>query len=243
VVHTDLRFLLDKLPRRIRPAAIRSGQNVQSLRGRFKRCQGYPGSTGTNSGFPNIGRIMPPRTGQVSQQNEATAIGVSGSSTFGAGVSASSDSGVGLVTSSESGLGLVATSSQSNAIQATTTADVDTVGVTSSSPNHAGVSLWNNSGGYAPTMATGGQGGIGIYAQGAKLAAQFHGDVQCNGDRTCTGTITAGKDIVLSGTDCAEDFDRGGAEAGDATDVAARSYSYFLDKEQRTGSLGNCAGS
>jgi hypothetical protein len=121
----------------------------------------------------------------------------------GAGVLGSSGSGQGVVATSDSGVGLQASSSGGNAVQATCTADTDAIVATSSSPNHAAVSGHNNSGGFglwASSTATGGQGGIGVYATGAKYAALFDGPVQVN------GTLTATQDIVL-GSDCAEDFD------------------------------------
>jgi hypothetical protein len=103
------------------------------------------------------------------------------------------------------------------------------IGATSSSPNHAAVSATNNSGGYAlwassPSVA--GNGGVGIYAKGAKHAAELDGTVlvtgqltviqgpapvphaiNVTGDINVTRDINVGGDVVLSGADCAEEFD------------------------------------
>jgi hypothetical protein len=73
------------------------------------------------------------------------------------------------------------------AVQATSKTQ-DAINATSSSPQHAGVSA-NNTGG-----------GFGVWAQ-AKTAGQFNGNVNVN------GTLTVSTDIILTGADCAEEFD------------------------------------
>lgn len=149
----------------------------------------------------------------------------------GVGVIGTSGSGIGVQASSETGIALQATSNGGNAISATSTADTDAIIATSSSPNHAAVSGWNNSGGFglwASSAKTGGKGGIGLYATGAKYAAQFDGNIVINGNTSTgeyaayiigggisiinaplsvSGDIRVTGDVVLTGADCAEEFD------------------------------------
>lgn len=49
-------------------------------------------------------------------------------------------------------------------------------------------------------------GGIGIYGSSSGNAGQFDGNVDVTGNITVTGTVTS-KDVILVGSDCAEDFD------------------------------------
>jgi hypothetical protein len=115
-----------------------------------------------------LGTTSDEGSGVWGQSGGKASVGVYGNSDAGVGVTGQSGSGPGVQGISNSGVGVLATSSGNNAIQATGTADVDVIGVTSSSKNHAGVSVFNNSGGYAlsvSSMATGGQGGIGIFCQ------------------------------------------------------------------------------
>lgn len=181
-------------------------------------------------------------TGVIGSATHGT--GVNGSAENGVGVVGSSGEGTGIQASSNSGVGLQASSGGGNAINATSTADIDTILATSSSPNHAAVSVSNNSGGYgfwASSTKTSGQGGIGIYAKGAKFAGQFDGQVivtgqlsaiqssatyaiaaigpsQFDGTVGVTGTLTCGDaavngnvnvggDVILTGADCAEEFE------------------------------------
>src|SRR5579864_7767087 len=128
----------------------------------------------------------PPVNAASTDQNVPAVSGTSLTSTVpleqnlgaGVGVMGASGSGTGVHATSETGVALLATSNGGNAVQATCTADTDAVVATSSSPNHAAVSAKNDKGGYglwASSTNTGGQGGIGIYARGAKYAAQVDG--------------------------------------------------------------------
>ena len=130
-------------------------------------------------------------------------------------------SGPGVVGRSESGIGVEGTSdgigvfgkgapaghfesSRGVSIEALGLADADAILATSFSPNHAAVAAHNSDGGYglwADSSSNTGIGGVGIYAKGAKYAAQFDGVVYCTGNMTVDG------DIVLSAADCAEEFD------------------------------------
>jgi hypothetical protein len=69
----------------------------------------------------------------------------------------------------------------------------DAIQGTSAAPTHAGVSAVNTAGGF------------GVWAQ-AKTAGFFDGDVQVTGNLNMTG---ANSDIIITGGDCAEDFDIG----------------------------------
>jgi hypothetical protein len=83
-------------------------------------------------------------------------------------------------------------------IVAVNAGDVDCINATTNSQNHAAVAAHNNGGGFglwaASDNSAGPNGGVGIYARGARYAAWFD------------GTVFAKTDIVL-GSDCAEDFD------------------------------------
>jgi hypothetical protein len=175
-----------------------------------------------------------PQGGVVGTTNQVGAAGVYGyASGVGFGPSGEPTSGVGVSAGSEMGIGLQANSAGGNAIQATCTADTDAITATSSSPNHAAVSGNNAAGGYglwASSTSSNGKGGIGIHAQGNKYAGEFDGQVVVSGQLTCIsassaissvggglssfdgdvnvkGTVTVGGDVVLTGSDCAEDFD------------------------------------
>lgn len=57
----------------------------------------------------------------------------------------------------------------------------------------------------------------GIYGVGGKYAGKFDGDLQVNGNGHVTGQLTVDIDIILSASDCAEEFDlqaAGGVEPG-----------------------------
>lgn len=86
------------------------------------------------------------------------------------------------------------------AVSVSDTKDEDAFGSTSGSSHHAAVAAHNNSGGFAFWGNSDSKGGIGVYARGANLAAQFDGAVQVNGNINM-----GGGDVVFS--DCAEQFD------------------------------------
>lgn len=75
----------------------------------------------------------------------------------------------------------------------------DCINGTSSAAGHAGVSANNTGSGFGLWASS--VKGVGVYAKGASLAAQFDGSVLVN------GTLTATTDIVLTAADCAEEFD------------------------------------
>lgn len=83
--------------------------------------------------------------------------------------------------------------------------DVDGFVSTSVTQGHAAVAGHNNGGGFAFWGASDSAGGTGIYARGAKQAAQFDGAVEVN------GTLNVRDDIVLAAAaDFAEEFDLAG---------------------------------
>lgn len=73
---------------------------------------------------------------------------------------------------------------------------------TSASPMASGV--WGNNTGGGVGVSGSSATGIGVYAKGSNLAAQFDGTVQANGDINVTGDVTF---VNAIGGDCAEDFD------------------------------------
>jgi hypothetical protein len=132
------------------------------------------------------------------------------------------------------GVGVLGTSNSGSGVKGTSTGFDAVVGQTSSDA-HAGVTGRNSS--------TGANGGVGIYGVGGKFAGKFDGTLQVNGDAnvsggqlavtakggqqalvvngpithvgdfSTTGTLTVDKDIILSASDCAEEFDVGTAAA------------------------------
>jgi hypothetical protein len=114
--------------------------------------------------------------------------GVRGVSNSSYGVSGASDSSNGVYGASTTGTGVFGTSTSGNGVSGSTTGtSASSYGVVGSSTN-------------------GGAGVCGI--GGAKsLAGQFQGNVEINGDITNVNTITVKTDVVLTGADCAEQFD------------------------------------
>jgi hypothetical protein len=49
--------------------------------------------------------------------------------------------------------------------------------------------------------------GVGVEGSGGLFAGRFWGNVSVIGDQAVTGTITVNGDVVLTGGDCAEEFD------------------------------------
>jgi hypothetical protein len=103
------------------------------------------------------------------------------------------------------GVGIYGTGGQyagkfDGAVTVTDTQDEDAFVSTSGSKDHAAVAAHNNNGGTAFWGLSASPGGTGIYAKGAKWAAQFDGAVQVNGN-----IDMGGGDVVFS--DCAEQFD------------------------------------
>jgi hypothetical protein len=177
---------------------------------------GVLGASGTGVG------VVGTSTGSDAIQGTSTSsahAGVSGvNDSGGYGLWAASDSKTGSV----GGVGVYARGATYagqfyGPVQVNGTGDTDAIVATTSAQDHAALAGHNNGGGYGLWVAsdskTGTVGGVGLYARGTKMAAQFDGSVQCNGDHRCTGTVTVGVDIVLSAAaaDCAEDFELGTA--------------------------------
>jgi hypothetical protein len=118
--------------------------------------------------------------------------GVHGIGTSGTGVAGTSTSGFGVFGESETSAGVNGTSTKG-------------AGVSGKSETSAGVDGTSTKGaGVSGQTAT----GVGVHGKstGSGLAGQFDGNVQINGIATVTG------DLVLSGADCAEQFDTAGAK-------------------------------
>jgi hypothetical protein len=113
--------------------------------------------------------------------------GVRGVSNSSYGISGASDSSNGVYGVSTTAAGVYGTSTSGNGVSGSTTGtSTSSYGVVGSSTNGAGVC------------------GIG----GAKgLAGLFQGNVEISGDITSVNTITVKTDVVLTGADCAEQFD------------------------------------
>ena len=148
------------------------------------------------------------------QGTSVTSAGVSGSSDLGDGVQGNSTSGVGVRGASVNGIAGYFTGNSNLAIQAVGKAEnFDAIVAQTSSSAHAAVSAQNSNGGYGlwaisnSDNASGGVGGIALFAKGHKYAAQFEGSVYCHGDHHCTGTLSVDVDIVLPASDCAEEFE------------------------------------
>jgi hypothetical protein len=81
----------------------------------------------------------------------------------------------------------------------------DCINATTSSQQHAGVSANNTSTGVGLWALC--NNGVAIYGQSSNVAAQLNGQVNVNGNCHVTGTHTVDADIVLTNSDCAEDFE------------------------------------
>ncbi len=100
---------------------------------------------------------------------------------------------------------LTVTVSTGRAIAATTgDPNNDCIAGTSPAAGHAGVSATNTGTGYGLWASS--PKGCAVYGQSSNVAAQFNGQVNVVGNCHVTGTHTVDVDIVLSNSDCAEDF-------------------------------------
>jgi hypothetical protein len=80
----------------------------------------------------------------------------------------------------------------------------DCIAGTSPAAGHAGVSATNTGTGYGLWASS--PKGCAVYGQSSNVAGQFNGQVNVVGNCHVTGTQTVDVDIVLSNSDCAEDF-------------------------------------
>jgi hypothetical protein len=113
-----------------------------------------------------------------------TGNGVVGMTNTGRGVSGSaSATGAGVYGTSGTGYGVYGSSAANNGVHGE-----------SASAQHSAVCGINSNG------------GIGIRGQSSGNAGEFEGNVSVTGDVTATGKVTAA-DVVLTGADCAEEFD------------------------------------
>jgi hypothetical protein len=126
--------------------------------------------------------------GVAGATSQDQAMGVSGVSTTGPALNGQSVSGPGVYGTSEKGQGVVGVASNADAINGT-----------SSSPAHAGVSANNSGSGFGLWASS--VSGVAIYGQSTDIAGQFDGHVNV------TGVLTVNNDVILTGADCAEEFD------------------------------------
>jgi hypothetical protein len=173
------------------------------------------GVQGTSSGQGGIGVEATSQGGhaiQASSTADIDAVLVTSSSPNHAAVSATntgggygfwaSSTGAAVFGSSTNGMGIVGVSQTQDAINGT-----------SASAEHAGVSGTNTNAGYGVWGFS--QNGIGMYAKGAKYAAQLDGALQVNGDGTITGSLTVADVVLSNAADFAEDFDVGSVAAAE----------------------------
>ena len=151
---------------------------------------------GTVAGYGVFGLTTVPNASGVFGANNGGGTGVAGESANGTGV-------IGTTQSSSSN-GVFGSNSATAATPEGTVAGYGVFGLTTV-PNASGVFGANNGGGTGISAVS--SNGTGLFATGGKFAAVFDGNVQCNGDHQCTGTMTVNQDIVLSNADCAEEFD------------------------------------
>jgi len=136
--------------------------------------------------------------GTSEQQN-----GVTGMSTSGTGTYGGSTSGIGIADFSKSWQGVYG-HSETNAGVVGEATKFHAVLAVSHDVNSSGVFAHNDAGGFGLSGIS--ETGTGLYAKGGKLAAQFDGPVQHNGDLKIQGNAKVSGDVVLTGADCAEDF-------------------------------------
>jgi hypothetical protein len=105
------------------------------------------------------------------------------------GVNGISNTGNGVRGTSDSGNGVSGVSNSGNGVEGTSTSNFGVYGTSTS--------------------------GIGVHGQslGSGLAGQFDGNVKVNGDITAVNTVTVNVDVVLTGADCAEQFDMRDAQS------------------------------
>jgi hypothetical protein len=166
---------------------------------------GHTGVLGESRDFVGVsGLSHDPNNAGVMGVNDKGGWGVTGRSSTNTGVSGESVSGVGV-----HGTGHTGVFGESQ----------DFVGVSglSHDPNNAGVMGVNDKGGWGVTgrssTNTGVSGesvsGVGVHGKGGRLAGFFEGSVQIVGDLQLHGNVKVdqGFDIMLTGADCAEQFD------------------------------------
>ena len=146
------------------------------------------------AGFPMTGFVTGRRAiGVLGTSTDPNGYGVLGENTAG-GLAGQFDGNVqvngNLNANTTSGRAINANSSDPNN---------DCINGTSSAAAHAGVSA-NNSGSGMGLFASSVHGSA-VFAKGGGLAGQFEGGV------LITGTLTVNADIILTGADCAEEFD------------------------------------
>jgi hypothetical protein len=155
--------------------------------------------------------------GVTGVQGIGSGVGVQGTATEGTGVSGISTTGIGVVGQSSS-----TTVSAVHGVSS----GFDAVVGESSSPAHAGTTGRN-------TATTPGPGSCGVYGVGGQYAGKFDGALQVNGNATVTGTLTVDVDIVLSNSDCAEEFEIGSVSEAEPGTVMVLDDSGALERSSK----------
>jgi hypothetical protein len=123
----------------------------------------------------------------------------------GPGVHGKSSSGNGAegTTTGGNGSGIFGTSAGGNGV----------TGISNGSAQVSGV--WGNHTGGGNGLSGSSNSGNGVWGSSQKgYAGFFQGNIHVTGDHTCDGKLTVAADIILSGADCAEEFD-----VTDATEI------------------------
>ena len=179
-----------------------------------------PAITGKNTAAPiNIGGVYAAVGDGVSGVSTGGGNGVSGVSTDGNGISGASQQGNGVqgTSAGPNGSGLYGVhTGGSNGVYGTSVNGRAVVGI--SQPgiggyfqgNGAGVGVWaesKNGDGLHAICHSSQANAVVVSNDAGGNAATFVGNVVCLNDHNVFGTINVSKDVVLTGADCAEEFD------------------------------------
>jgi hypothetical protein len=174
------------------------------------------------TGVQGIGSGASPFVGVQGTSTQPNGIGVYGDVTGAQAIAVKgeNDAGIGVWAQGHvAGYFAAATNKNNdgNALQVNDANDEDALVSNSNSAHHAAVSAHNNNGGFAFWGASSNTGGIGIYANGQSLAAQFGDSGATNGNVQVNGTLNVSVDIELgaSAGDFAEEFDLTGCSAAE----------------------------
>jgi len=162
---------------------------------------GWTKATGIDFAF------LPPIGAGVWGTNTAAGPGVFGTSTSSDGVSGYGANGVTGQCSGPNGSGVYGTGNGPGTGAGVTGINLNGTGVSGQDLSGTGVSGTSVTGTGVSGKATLGVGVQGICKDPKGLAGKFTGDVEIDGDITGVNNITVKNDVVLTGADCAEQFD------------------------------------
>jgi hypothetical protein len=175
--------------------------------------EGTNGVRGVSAaGWPKAGgpldfAFQPPTGAGVWGANTAGGPGVFGTSTSSDGVSGYGANGVSGQCAGPNGSGVYGTGNGPGSGAGVTGINLNGTGVSGQDLSGTGVSGTSTTG-----IGVSGSTNTGVGVQGAckdpkGLAGKFTGDVEIDGDITGVNNITVKKDVILTGADCAEQFD------------------------------------